>query len=941
MHWVWPGEQSLHVSWLKGLAFVLATAMLLAVYLNREQARGTSRAARHIATTAALLEHFRALSERVSDIVLLVDEQDRIIEANDAAVEALGWPRAALCERTISDLEVRMAHPREGKQAAAYEAIFRLADGRMLPVEVDILTLRVGARALRQFLVRDVAAHDQTTGVHRDRSWLDVFFDMPFIGMCITSPETRSFVRFNDRLCEIFGYTASELQALDWTGITHPEDLQKDLVEFKQVMLGEIDGYRVEKRFIRKDGSVVHCEIDVRCRRLPDGKVDYLVGMAQDITERFRAEERLRRQKNLYVALSRINTAITHLPDRTSIFQEACDAVVGIGRFKFAWIFSGGDGQAEYRFEAQAGDDRGYIRGVLDAGRTMEEVLHTVPHRAMRTGMTIVGDPYSADEGNTPWQHVAAAAGVAASAAFPLKGPDGSMAVLNVYASEEGAFDAEVVRLIEEMARDVSFSLENRTREDARLDALRALQAAEARARFALAGAGHGAWEWDTQTNRVHYSPQWKAMLDCSEDEISDSPSEWKDRIHPEDRQKTLRSFQEHLEDRTSSFVAEHRLRCKDGSYKSVLGRGQVLERSEDGAPWKVFGTNTDLTEVKVAEEKLQHERLRMELAQASAHIGTWDYDIASDKLHLHRNTPTLFGLGTEPFHMSMSEFVELILPADQAKFQAEVVQGLFYHSDDVSPYRVVWPDGSIHWIEGRGRGYRDAAGIPVRALGISMDVTERMETEAKIRDYLARLERSMLGTVDAITRMVELRDPYTAGHEARVGQLAEAIGRLMGLDDVACQGLQVVGRLHDLGKITVPAEILSKPGRLSEMEMNIVRTHPEQGYLILKDIEFDWPVAEIVRQHHERMNGSGYPRGLKGDEIMLEARILAVADVVESMSSHRPYRPSLGVEPALAEIESKAGTLYDMDVARACLCLFHEEGFKFEAREEGIGGAG
>ena len=133
---------------------------------------------------------------------------------------------------------------------------------------------------------------------------------------------------------------------------------------------------------------------------------------------------------------------------------------------------------------------------------------------------------------------------------------------------------------------------------------------------------------------------------------------------------------------------------------------------------------------------------------------------------------------------------------------------------------------------------------------------------------------------------------------------------------------------MHDVGKITVPAEILSKPGRLSEIEMNVVRVHAEQGFLILRDIEFDWPVAEAIRQHHERLDGSGYPRGLKGDEIILEARIIAVADVVESMASHRPYRASLGIDAALAEVEGKAGVLYDVETVYACLRLFREQDY-------------
>lgn len=195
----------------------------------------------------------------------------------------------------------------------------------------------------------------------------------------------------------------------------------------------------------------------------------------------------------------------------------------------------------------------------------------------------------------------------------------------------------------------------------------------------------------------------------------------------------------------------------------------------------------------------------------------------------------------------------------------------------------------------------------------------ERDRAQDEVRSQLARLESAMLGTVRAVSSIVERRDLYTAGQH-RVGELAAAIGAQMGLAPEQCRGLRIIGTVHDVGKISVPAEILVKPGRLSAIEFDLIRTHPQAGYEILKEIEFPWPVAEAVLQHHERLDGSGYPQGLKGDAIILEARILAVAEVVEAMASHRPYRPAPGIEAALHEIESGAGTLYCPQVAAACL---------------------
>jgi len=191
----------------------------------------------------------------------------------------------------------------------------------------------------------------------------------------------------------------------------------------------------------------------------------------------------------------------------------------------------------------------------------------------------------------------------------------------------------------------------------------------------------------------------------------------------------------------------------------------------------------------------------------------------------------------------------------------------------------------------------------------------------AQDRDrYIQRFEQALQSTVTAMARTLEMRDPYTAGHQQRVSALAVAIAREMGLDEGRIQGLKFGGLIHDIGKIGVPAEILAKPGRLTPVEYLLVKQHPEAGSQLVADVDFPWPMAAMIAQHHERIDGSGYPAGLKGDEIILEARILAVADVVEAMSSHRPYRVGLGMTTALAEIEMGSGRIYDPEVAAACL---------------------
>jgi PAS domain S-box-containing protein len=212
-----------------------------------------------------------------------------------------------------------------------------------------------------------------------------------------------------------------------------------------------------------------------------------------------------------------------------------------------------------------------------------------------------------------------------------------------------------------------------------------------------------------------------------------------------------------------------------------------------------------------------------------------------------------------------------------------------------------------------------------VRALDTRLERDLALE---KNQQQLVQLQDNLEDTVRAIATIVEMRDPYTAGHQVRVADLAAMIAKQMGLPDEQVHAINLAGVVHDLGKIKIPAEILSKPGKLTDIEYNLIKVHPQAGYDILKGINFPWPIAQMVLQHHERLDGSGYPQGLKGDQIILGARILSIADMVEAMSSHRPYRAGLGVEVALAEISAQRGSRFNPQVVDACVSLFRERGY-------------
>ena len=282
----------------------------------------------------------------------------------------------------------------------------------------------------------------------------------------------------------------------------------------------------------------------------------------------------------------------------------------------------------------------------------------------------------------------------------------------------------------------------------------------------------------------------------------------------------------------------------------------------------------------------------------------------------------------------TQSEFVgrpfsEVIYPED-LPFIAEQFQKRLSGIVEPAEYRLINKSGEVIWIRSSSRPiFRENKITGLR--GVFTDISKRKEAEERLKKNFEKLQKSISGIIQAMALTVETRDPYTSGHQIRSAKLATMIAKEMNLSSDQAEGIKMAAAIHDIGKLSVPAEILSKPSKLSDIEFQLIQIHPEAGYNIVKDIEFPWPIATVIMQHHERMNGSGYPKGLKGEEILPETMILSVADVVEAIASHRPYRPAYGIDYALEEISNKKGILYDTAVVDACLKLFNEKGFKFE----------
>lgn len=316
--------------------------------------------------------------------------------------------------------------------------------------------------------------------------------------------------------------------------------------------------------------------------------------------------------------------------------------------------------------------------------------------------------------------------------------------------------------------------------------------------------------------------------------------------------------------------------------------------------------------------------------------VGEGIYGVDAEGVTTFMNEAAARMLGWQP--------EELIGKAHHETLHHSQVDGKPY-SQEGCPISATFKDGKVHrggdqifWRKDGSSFLAEYTCVPIIEGGLIVgavstfnDITERKRREDELTTTLEKLRKGLSGTIQAMALIVETRDPYTAGHQRRSTNLARAIAMEMELPENMIDGIRMAGVIHDLGKISVPAEILSKPGKLNDLEFSLIKVHAEAGYDILKGIEFPWPIARIVLQHHERMDGSGYPRGLGGDEILLEARVLAVADVVEAMASHRPYRPAYSIDEALAEIDRQKGTTLDPDVVDACTRLLRMKGFSFE----------
>ncbi len=860
-----------------------------------------------------------------------VDFQSKQVDSQDTFAEALDdyHPDIILCSYSLPGFNgmtalrlVRQTHPEipvimithpltdveavELIRAGAKDYVLKERLMRLPSAVQHVLDMERGIRARKE---TEQTMRETISKLNLFRALIDHSSD----GIEVIDPATMHFLDVNETECHNLGYARDEMLAMTVADIDPL--VTAELEKMIAAQMGESRNARFESMYLRKDGSMFPVEINAKLIELDK---PYILSIVRDITERKQAEDALRTAHNLLhtivenapIRVFWKDTESQYLGCNTAFAHDAGmdspENIIGKDDFQMGW---------HEQADLYRADDK----------RVMDDDTPKLDYE----------EPQTTPDGNAIWLR---------TSKVPLHDETGKVfGILGIYEDITNHKKTE-------LEREQYFKFFNSSTD--------------------LMGIAdpNGAFK---QVN-----PTFLNTLGYTEAEILAKP--FIEFVHPDDRQSTLDEMKRQL-DQGYSLDFENRYICKNGSIRWLSWRANV--NYDEGV---TYATARDITDRKQA-EKLQKKLTRalMLLSRSNSTLVHADSErgLLSQICHLavesggylmawvgfaendeYKTVRPVAKAGHETGYLKRAN----ITWADSERGRGPTGTAIRTKAIQINQNILTNPAMEPWRKLALMRGYQASIALPLieddrsfgalmlysgdadsfdpeetallaelaadLAFGISTLRTHKERDQAMLerRQYIEKLRKSLEDALQAISATVEMRDPYTAGHQKRVANIAVAIARELGLSEERIHGLRLAAIVHDIGKIHIPAEMLSKPSRLTDIEYSLIKLHPQVGFDILKEIDFPWPIAKVVLQHHERMNGSGYPLGLNGEEIILEARILSVADVVEAISSHRPYRPSLGKKAALDEIRKNKGILYDATVVDACLKLFSERKYRF-----------
>lgn len=838
------------------------------------------------------------------------------------------------------------------------------------PVEIPVLTKTGEIRVIRWRNARIVDEQGTPTAVlcsgedvsyrklveeERQRSVEELrnFFECASIGMAIASMD-GTLRKVNATLCEMLGYSKQELVGNALEHITYPEDYGKDRDDLRQVVLGEADSIRKEHRYIHKDGRVLWGSLNLSVVRDGEGSPSSLAVQIQEITQRKRSEQ-------IREALHQITAAVLTSDSLSDLF-------VAIRRELGTVI------DTENLYVALYDDETDmislpYIANQKDAFREFPAGNSLTAHVIRTESPLLVREKQIVEMASSgEIKRVGAPAKVWLG--VPLKIGDrviGSLA-LQSYA-DAMTYDDKDLSVLTFVSDQVALAIERKRTEDEMRNRAARLAVVTQTAKAVTA-----VLRLDELMETVYLTTAPIFRADTFFIAFVDEEADELDFRFVVDEGIRQRPHRWAMAGTLSSVVVKERrvLHVRDWDQeKDLLPKGSVFGKGRRPRSWlgiplivgerligilnvqsfrpnayseeeeKLLATIGDQIAVAFENARL-YEGIRQELIERQRSEGevrklnqylesiiddadVWleVFDMEGKILLWNKAAEEISGYSRGEV-LGHAEVWEWIYPSEANRMNAAIRSVSSCNHASMNDETIIRSkDGGDKTIAWNERCLLDDEGNTAGIIAIGRDVTAKKEAAAKLR-------KTLDGTIEAIALTTEMRDPYTSGHQKRVAQLSVAIAEELGLSKERCEGIRVAGLTHDIGKLAVPSEILNKPRALVNAEFDLVKGHPKAAHDILEPIDLPWPVAEIVLQHHERMDGSGYPRGLEGEEILLEARILAVADVVEAMLSHRPYRPAHDTEQSLAEIRNGAGIQYDENVVNACVELFNSDRFAF-----------
>jgi PAS domain S-box-containing protein/putative nucleotidyltransferase with HDIG domain len=890
-------------------------------------ARDSSQAA-----LAASEEKFRAISVAALDALIMVDDSSALVYWNPAAEHILGYRAEEVLGKPLHQLLTPQRY--QGRALQGFEA-FRSSgegaligktieiealhkDGHEVPVELSISALQLNGRWHAVGILRDITERKRAEREMRLLAAIVESSDDAIVSKSLDG----TILSWNPGAERLYGYSADEMRGRP-ISLLSPADRSDEMPAIlERIRRGELIKHYETVR-LRKGGIPFPISLTVSPLRDASGNVVGASAIGRDITQRKQAEEALRHAYayNRSLIEASVDPLVTIGPDgKITDVNSATEAATGLPRDKL--VGTDFSDYFTYPEQARAGYQRAFHEG------TVRDYPLELQHRDGRIMPVLYNAAVYRDEAG------------------------------NV----SGVFAA---------ARDVT---EQRRAEEE-------LRQSEARLKEAERIALLGNWQLDLVTKVLSWSDEVFRIFELDPERFGASYEAFLGSVHPGDRDMVDRAYAESLASRTPYDIV-HRVLMQDGRVKYVHERCETYY-NDAGKPLLSVGTAQDITTRRLAELGMQKSNRALHalstcngvLVRAAdeaqllndichvlvtvggyrlAWVGFAEQDEGKSVRVVARDGANADYL--DHIHVSWGD-----TPTGHGPTGTAIRTGEYQAAQDIlhDPRFLPWREQAI------ARGYACSIAFPLfddshRAFGAvnlygkepnAFDADEirlleelagdlafgiRMLRLRGERDRLHEqqqhsdetVKQALAGTIQAIALTIEKRDPYTAGHQRRVANLCAAIARELGLSEDRITGLRLGASIHDIGKIYVPAEILIRPGELSPMEFEFIKTHPQVGFDILKDVKLPWPVADMIYQHHEHLDGSGYPRGLMGDAILLEARILTVSDVTEAMMSHRPYRPARGLDAALEEITAHRGIYYDPAVVDACLHLMRDKRF-------------